>query len=242
MKRLRFPFSVGLLILWCLTGFGQEIGYTSVNGQYFRYMVDECGDTLILASLDDVSISSLRTFESEEEQRLYRRYRRYAIKVYPYAKEAIRIFRETEYVTENVKKRAGKRYIRQLQRELKDEFGEPLKKLSKTQGYVMFKMIERELDAPMHSLIKDLRGGLTASYWSIIGGLYGHKLRNGYVVGEDRVLDAVLDDFDVSYEVPDEPALRQALLEKTREMQRKRGKKKGEIDEDIFIEDSGNNR
>lgn len=225
MKPLSLHLSIGVFFLLLQTVAAQEIGYTAVNGSYFRYMVDECGDTLILASLDDVSISSLRTFSSEEEQRLYRRYRRYAIKVYPYARQAIRIFRETEYVTTHMKKREGKRYIRKLQKELKDEFGEPLKKLSKTQGYVLFKMIERELDQPMHSLIKDLRGGFTASYWAIVAGLYGHKLRDGYEIGEDRVLDAVLDDFDISYELPNEPEQRRSLILKSRKLDRSSEKK-----------------
>ena len=34
----------------------QTTGYTQVNGQYFKYMVDDCGDTLIVADLDDISI------------------------------------------------------------------------------------------------------------------------------------------------------------------------------------------
>jgi hypothetical protein len=47
-----------------------------------------------------------------------------------------------------------------------------------------------------------LRNGVTASYWSTLGKLYGHDIRQGYVIGEDNILDAVLDDFDVSYDMP----------------------------------------
>lgn len=175
-------------------------GYTKVNGQYFPYTIDDCGDTLILASLEGVSVSSLRTFESDEEYKRYRRYRMYAIKVYPYAREAIRIFRETEYVTNNMRNKERRKYIKQLQREMKDEFADPLKNLSKTQGKILIKMIERELDTPLYFLIKDLRNGLTATYWSTLGKLFGHELKDGYLRGEDKILDAVLDDFNVSYE------------------------------------------
>ena len=178
-------------------------GVTVVNGQYFEYMVDDCGDTLILASLDGISVSSLRTFESDEDYRRYRRYRQYAVKVYPYARQAIRIFRETEYVTESMNKRQSRRYIRRLQRELKQEFADPLKNLSKTQGHILIKMIERELDTPMFDLIKMLRGGITATYWNTMSKLFGHNLKDGYAEGTDMILDAVLDDFDVSYQVPE---------------------------------------
>ena len=206
---LRNTYEIMRYLLFCTTmllalgvASAQTTGYTQVNGQYFKYMVDDCGDTLIVADLDDISISSLRTFDNDDDYRRYRRYRQYAIKVYPYAAQAIRIFRETEYAINNLSKRESKRYIRRLQRELKDEFADPLKNLSKTQGLILIKMIERELDQPLFELIKNLRGGVTASYWNTMGKLFGHRIKDGYIEGEDRIMDAVLDDFDVSYDVP----------------------------------------
>ncbi|HKK76360.1 MAG TPA: DUF4294 domain-containing protein [Saprospiraceae bacterium] len=183
--------------------FTEKRGKTVIDGLPYEYMIDECGDTIIMASLDDMSISSMRTFDSPDDLKTYRRYRRYAYKVYPYASEAIKIFREVEYATNNMKNRKRRKYIRQLQRDLKDEFEDPLKKLTKTQGMILFKMIEKELDTSMFDLLKDLKGGLSASYWGTLGRLYGHHLKDGYVRGEDEILDLVLDDLDVSYELPE---------------------------------------
>lgn len=180
---------------------GQE-GYTTVDGKKYPYTISECGDTLILADLGNVSVSSMRNFANDEEYLRYRRYRRYAADVYPYAVEAVRIFREVDYATDNLKERQRKKYIKQLQKELKDEFSEPLKKLTKTQGFILIKMIERELQTPMFDLIKDLRGGFTANYWNFLGGFYGHHLKDGYAEGNDHILDAVLSDLSVSYDVP----------------------------------------
>lgn len=198
MKAFLFFFS----LLLCGFLAAQE-GYTKVDGKYYPYVIDDCGDTLIVAQLSDVSISSPEAFESDEDYKLYRRYRFYAQSVYPYAVEAIRIFRETEYMTQRMDNKDRKRYVKKLQNELKENFEDPLKKMSKTQGKVLYRMIERELDKPIYFLIKDLRGGFTARYWATLGGLYGHKLKDGYTVGEDKILDMVLDDFDVSYELPE---------------------------------------
>lgn len=194
-----------LFFSFCLLALGltaqNNTGYTRVGERYFPYTIDECGDTLILASLDDVTVSTPRSFNSDEEYRRFRRYRRYALKVYPYAVEAIRIFRELENDTEDMKKREKKKHIRDLQKEMKDKFSDPLKDLTKTQGMILIKMIEKELDTPMYFLIKDLRSGFTATYWKLIGGLYGHDLKEGYIEGQDPVLDAVLNDLDISYDV-----------------------------------------
>ncbi len=178
-------------------------GTVDINGQLLPYMIDECGDTLIMATLQDVSVSSMREFDTREDYLKYRRYRRYAAIVYPYAVEAIKLFREVEYATEHMKKRDERRYVRKLHKDLKEDFTDPLKGLTKTQGMILIKMIERELDVPMYFVIKDLRNGLTATYWSTMGGLFGHDLKEGYKEGQDPILDAVLQDMNISYDLPD---------------------------------------
>jgi hypothetical protein len=196
-KFLFFFFALSALGLSAQT---TNTGYTRVGERYFPYTIDDCGDTLILASLDDVTVSTPRSFNSDEEYRRFRRYRRYALTVYPYAVEAIKVFRELENETEDMKRRDRKKHIRGLKKDMKEEFSDPLKNLTKTQGMILIKMIEKELDTPMYYLIKDLRNGLTASYWGTVGKLYGHDLKEGYLEGQDPVLDAVLNDLDVSFE------------------------------------------
>lgn len=177
---------------------------TTINGRVMTAMVTENGDTLIMEKLDDISITSLRSFKSEADYRKYMKFRRYAAIVYPYAKEAIKIFRETEYVTANMKKRKRKKHIKKLQEELKTEFETPLKKLTKLQGKILIKMIERELDKSMYHLISGLRGRFTAFYWHNASKLYSYDLKEGYQEGKYEILDAVLKDFDISYRIEQE--------------------------------------
>ncbi len=204
--RLRL-LAFGLLLTAGLYGQENQLdtladGTLRINGNILPYMIDECGDTIILAELKGASVTSLRKFDTAEDSRRYNRYRQYALKVFPYAVRAIRIFREVEYTTGDMNKRNRKRYIKELQRELKDEFKDPLKDLSKTQGMILFKMIERELDRPMYDLIRELRSGLAATYWNTLASMYGHRLSEGYIPGQDPILDAVLNDMDISYEIP----------------------------------------
>lgn len=198
-----------LLLFTCVLALSlpllSQTGYTKVNGKYYPYTLDDCGDTLIIAQLGDVSVSSPEFFETAEEYRQYRRYRIYAQRAYPYAVDAIRIFRETQYMTQSMSKRERRKYVKRLQRELEEKFEKPLKKMSKTQGKVLIAMIEREIDQPIYDLIKGLRGGLTARYWATLAGFYGHRLKKMYNEGDDRILDAVLDDFDISYDLPTLP-------------------------------------
>lgn len=172
-----------------------------VAGKVYPAIITESGDTLILADLDDVSITSFRTFKSEDDRRKYEKYRRYAIKVFPYAREAIRIFREVEYASEHLSKKEKKKRIKELQKELKAEFEDPLSKLTKLQGKILIKMIEKETNKTMYNCIKELRGRFTAFYWHNFSKLYSYNLKEGYEVGKYEILDAVLQDFDISYRI-----------------------------------------
>lgn len=172
----------------------------NINGQMVSALISE-GDTLIFANLGNVNVSSPRSFQSRADYLRYLKYRRYAAKVYPYAKQSIRIFREAEHVTNTMKKRKRKKYLRKLSKELQKEFEEPLKKLSKTQGKILVKMIERELETPMFDLIKMTQGKLKAFYWNQSSKLYGYRLKHGYVLGHNEILDVVLQDFDISHDI-----------------------------------------
>ena len=89
-----------------------EVFETTVDGHVMTAMITEDGDTLIMATLKDVSITTPRTFSSAADYRKYMKFRRYAAIVYPYAKEAIRIFKETEHVTNTMKRRKRKKHIK----------------------------------------------------------------------------------------------------------------------------------
>jgi hypothetical protein len=171
-----------------------------IDGKVYPVLITG-GDTLIIADLKEVSIRSTRTFANPEDEKLYYRYRRHAVKVYPYAVEAIRIFKAMEEDTKDMKRRARKKYVKNLQDELKREFEDPLKNLSKTQGMILTKMIEREQERSTHDLLKGVKGGFTATYWSTFSYFYGYRLKKQYEEGDDPILDMVLKDFNISYDV-----------------------------------------
>ena len=169
-----------------------------VNGQVFSAMVEN-GDTLILARLDDVKLTSMRSFNSREEYLTYLKYKRYAAKVYPYALDAVSILKKVEERTEGMKRYKRKKYIKHTYKQLEHNFKTQLKGLSKTQGKILVKMIEKEMDDSFYNIIKARRSGFTAAYWNQFGKLFGYDLKGGYVIGDDKIMDAVLKDFDVSY-------------------------------------------
>ena len=192
-KKIISFFIIPIFFLSPFKGNSQDKIQLLQNGQLYSAIVEN-GDTLFLAELDPISVSSLRSFDNREEYLLYLRYRRHAATVYPYAMAALQMFRNLENETADMNNRQRRRHTRKMQQQLREEFEEPLKNMTRTQGYILTKMIEKELDIPMYFLIKDLRNGITATYWSTLSSLFGYDLKEGYERGNDRLLDLVLDD------------------------------------------------
>jgi hypothetical protein len=191
-----------------------------VDGKVYSAIITPEGDTLILADLDEISITSLRTFASDEDYQKYMRFRRHAFTVFPYAKEAIRIFREYEYAQQHLSKRATKKKLKELEKELTKEFEEPLSKLTKLQGKIMFKMIEKETDQSMYDLLKGIKGTFTAFYWNQFSKLYDYNLKEGYEPGKYEILDAVLNDFDVSHRIEQGSSMKYITLDDVKKKKR----------------------
>lgn len=184
---------------WSIQASGQ-MSAQSTMGPFYTPMPSNEPDTLYIINLEGVSITAPRNFADNEEYRRYMLYRRYALKVYPYAVKAIQVYQDIQDETDGLKRRKQRRYVNDVHKQMKEEFTETLKKLSRTQGHILISMIENELDVPIYEVIKELKGGTTATYWSTLGKLYGYELREKYQPGKDAILDLVLRDFDINLE------------------------------------------
>ena len=79
---------------------------------------------------------------------------------------------------------------------MKGDLTEQMKKLTRTEGKVLIKMIERQLDKNFYDVIRETRGGFTATYWHQMGKIWDYDLKDGYRLGADGLLDEVLLDYD----------------------------------------------
>lgn len=168
---------------------------TAPAGAWARLEVEN-GDSTFIMSLRLVKIAARRQFKNFDEQRQYYLYMRAARKVYPYALQAIDLYDDLQTETQDMSKRQRRRYLRHEHKELKEDFKEQMKNLSRTEGKVLIKMIEKEVGRPFYDILKETRGGLTASYWNNLGKLWGYDLKDGYRPGADPLLDEIFLDYD----------------------------------------------
>jgi hypothetical protein len=86
-----------------------------------------------------------------------------------------------------------KKYIKTVEKQLMDEFGNELKKLTSTQGRILLKLIDRETGNTSYVLLKELRGTVSAVFWQAIARLFGSDLKSRYdPSGDDYLIERVV--------------------------------------------------
>ena len=201
MKRLAYLIIISWISILSTRVLGQSSTYDTTivheDGRVMRIRIRGT-DTVFVATIPEVVVKAPLVFANDEEYRQYMRYRRYATDVLPYAIESIKLYRQYQDETEGLKHGQAKRHAKQMQKSVKEDFTDPLKDLSRTQGRILVKMIERYLNTPMYDVLKNVRGGFTATKWQTIGKLYGYDLKEGYTPGQDKILDMILGDFEIN--------------------------------------------
>ncbi len=126
-----------------------------------------------------------------------RRYRKLvaAVKrVYPIAQIAkARMAEMEEELCRLPTKKAQKAYIKQVYHEIKEEYTPVLKHMTRTQGRVLLKLIDRETEYTAYEVLKEFRGGFVAGFWQGVSRIFGQNLKSEYdKEGEDRMIEQIV--------------------------------------------------
>lgn len=162
-----------------------------------HYMIIE-GDSIPVTSVElkEVLVLPNLRFENREARVRYIILRRKTLKVYPYAKLAAeRLEALQERLDGLERKRDKKRYAKIIQNYIEDEFSAELKKLTKTEGQILVKLIHRQTGKTAFDLIKELRSGWRAFWFNSTAGLFDISLKREFVpieVEEDYLIEDIL--------------------------------------------------
>lgn len=147
-------------------------------------------------SLDEVIVLDRRKFKSENERRYYYWYYKKVHKAYPFAQIAadtlLVINEELEGIKSNRKR---KKKIKEIQKFMEGEFSDQLKKLTKTEGRILIKLVHRQTGQTMFDLIKEYRSGWKAFWYNSTATMFRLSLKDEYqpdVEGLDFIVEDIL--------------------------------------------------
>ncbi|KAA1246382.1 DUF4294 domain-containing protein [Aquimarina sp. RZ0] len=164
---------------------------------YVQYYIIE-GDTIPheAIDLDEVVILGRLKFKDRLARRKYLILRRKTRKVYPYAKLAAdRLISLNERLENINSKKARKKYVKMLQKYMEEEFTAELKKMTRTEGQILVKLIHRQTGHTMFKLVKDYRSGWKAFWYHKAAKIFSISLKEEYDpinVEEDYWIEDIL--------------------------------------------------
>ncbi|MFN3918176.1 MAG: DUF4294 domain-containing protein [Flavobacteriales bacterium] len=166
---------------------------------------------------------------NEEYLKKLRDARYFVARVYPYAKQASDLIQSYDEELEKLEKNKDKRkYIRKINKELKEEFGDEISDMSITRGKYLVKLIHRETGFTAYSIIKDYKNGLTAMSWQTISILGGANLKTKYdPEGEDWIIEQVMKEVENgTLKLIDRPAKTEVAKEAAKKRNRRNQQEK----------------
>ena len=90
-------------------------------------------------------------------------------------------------------KKAQKEYIRRVYHEIKEEYTPVLRHMTRTQGRVLLKLIDRETEYTAYEVLREFRGGFVAGFWQGVSKVFGQDLKSQYDrEGEDRMIEQIV--------------------------------------------------
>lgn len=153
-----------------------------------RWQRDRSGDSVLYITILPVKVGG--GINLREHERMVRAVK----KVYPLAKDAARRLENLDVELEALElKRDRKAYTKALEDALTKEITPMLWKMTRYEGKILLKLIDRETDSTVFGIIKELRSGFTAGFYQAMARLFGNNLKLEYdPEGEDAVLEQIV--------------------------------------------------
>ena len=136
------------------------------------------GDTVPWSVLDEMLFVAKPTLSDFQARRNYYILMKKVGRVYPYVREAALRMDSVNIQLEGIDRRRQRRkYTKSYQKYLEERFEPELRKLTRSEGQILSKLVYRETRTSVYQIIKTYRNGLSARFWSMTAWWYDIDLK-----------------------------------------------------------------
>lgn len=154
------------------------------------------GDTVPWSVLDEMLFVAKPTLSDFQARRNYYILMKKVGRVYPYVREAALRMDSVNMQLEGIDRRRQRRkYTKSYQKYLEERFEPELRKLTRSEGQILSKLVYRETHTSVYQIIRTYRNGLSARFWSMTAWWYDIDLKRPYDPendAEDRLIENIL--------------------------------------------------
>lgn len=147
---------------------------------FYRF-VDEYGDSVRMTVFKDIVVYPPLRFKNKKQEEFYWRTVRDVRKTLPYAKLAFSTLCETyEYIQTIPDKKTREKHLKKLESDIFDQYKPVVKNMTKNQGKILLKLINRETDQSSFNIVKAFLGSFRAGFWQTFGRFFGMNMKAGF--------------------------------------------------------------
>lgn len=176
--------------------FAQDTTKTAQKSKKFYVLGESNQQPVSSIELDEVIIYPKLKLTNRSDIRQYLILKRKLKRVWPYAVLASQRLDSLNMRLEQIEsKRKRRKYTKLIQDYIEDKFTEELKKLTKTEGQILVKLMHRQTGITTFDLVKDLKSGWRAFWYNTTASLFNISLKETYKpydVKEDFYIESIL--------------------------------------------------
>ena len=132
-------------------------------------------------------VTNLTPEQLEKHMAAWNRLRNAVYVTYPYARVAGSTINQINTTLENVRSKKDRRnIIKTREKELRDQFTEPLTNLSVYQGKILMKLINRQTGNNCYEILKEFKGTINARLYQTIAFFFGGNLKQDWNLAQNR--------------------------------------------------------
>ncbi|SHF92913.1 protein of unknown function [Chryseobacterium arachidis] len=168
-----------------LSQYPQELLKTDEFGKKYYYderqkmrVYEINGETVIV--MDELVLVNKPKFNNQLDRNYYFFLNKKLYRVYPLFTTALQQYRDIQAEMNNLDSKAKRKYIRDRQNILADQYEKQLRDLTTTEGQIFAKLMNRATGKNVYEIIKELRGGWVAFWWNVKGKVADIDLKEKY--------------------------------------------------------------
>ncbi len=147
----------------------------------YHFIEPTTGDTLAMLVFNPITIFPRERFRNKEQEEFYWKTVRDVKRTLPYAKLISATLLETyEYMGTYKSEKQKQEYMKKFEKEIFNQYKPVMKKMTKSQGKMLIKLINRETNQNSYSIVKAFLGTFRAGFWQTFGRFFGANLKQGY--------------------------------------------------------------
>ncbi|MGG5207362.1 DUF4294 domain-containing protein [Chryseobacterium sp. MIQD13] len=136
--------------------------------------------------LDELVLINKPRFNNQLDKNYYYFLNKKLNRVYPLFVTALQQYRDIQADMTDMDSKAKRKFVKDRQNMLADQYEKQLRDLTTTEGQVFAKLMNRATGKNVYEIIKEMRGGWSAFWWNVKGKMADIDLKDQYDPHKNR--------------------------------------------------------